>query len=167
MKALSLWQPHALAIGVGLKPWETRDWPTSYRGPLAIHASKRPWKERELWDNLALRLFRERLYPSLPAVDHNPEAISALLNRDLVYGAVVCVCDVVDCQPTSTLRHILPARTLFWGNFTDGDQGRGRFAFKLANVRRLRTPFYVRGMQGFFDVNLPADATQRSLLHDL
>lgn len=28
VKALSLWQPHAAAISVLLKPWETRDWAT-------------------------------------------------------------------------------------------------------------------------------------------
>jgi hypothetical protein len=33
MKALSLWQPHAQAIALGLKPYETRDWSTRYRGP--------------------------------------------------------------------------------------------------------------------------------------
>ena len=41
MKALSLWQPHAQAIAAGLKPYETRHWPTRYRGPIAIHAAKR------------------------------------------------------------------------------------------------------------------------------
>jgi len=41
VKALSLWQPHAHAIALGLKPYETRDWPTKYRGPLAVHAAKR------------------------------------------------------------------------------------------------------------------------------
>jgi hypothetical protein len=45
MRALSLWQPHAQAIALGLKPWETRDWPTRYRGPLAIHGAKRLWHE--------------------------------------------------------------------------------------------------------------------------
>lgn len=167
MKALSLWQPHALAIAIGIKPYETRGWATGYRGPLAIHAAKRPWKERELWDKLALRLFREKLYPSLAGVDHNTDAMAALINRDLVFGAVVCVVDVVDCIQTSVIRHTLSPRQLFWGNFTDGDDNRGRWGFKLANVRRLAKPVYVRGMQGFFDVDLPAEAAERSLLHDL
>lgn len=41
MKALSVWEPFATAIAVGAKRIETRTWPTSYRGPLAICASKR------------------------------------------------------------------------------------------------------------------------------
>ena len=36
MKALSLYQPWATAIALGSKRIETRGWPTSYRGPLAI-----------------------------------------------------------------------------------------------------------------------------------
>lgn len=41
MKALSLHQPWASAIALGLKHLETRSWATSYRGPLAIHAARR------------------------------------------------------------------------------------------------------------------------------
>lgn len=37
-KALSVRQPWAWAIVEGLKPVENRTWPTSYRGPLLIHA---------------------------------------------------------------------------------------------------------------------------------
>ncbi|MDA8186879.1 MAG: ASCH domain-containing protein [Dehalococcoidales bacterium] len=40
MKALSLNQPWASLVAVGAKRIETRNWYTSYRGPLAIHATK-------------------------------------------------------------------------------------------------------------------------------
>ena len=40
MKAITLWQPWATLIAIGVKPFETRSWATSYRGPLAIHAGK-------------------------------------------------------------------------------------------------------------------------------
>lgn len=39
MKALTLWQPWASLIALGVKSIETRAWSTSYRGPLAIHAA--------------------------------------------------------------------------------------------------------------------------------
>ncbi|MHB1773386.1 MAG: ASCH domain-containing protein [Acidimicrobiales bacterium] len=39
MKALSLHQPWASLIAIGVKKVETRHWTTSYRGPLAIHAA--------------------------------------------------------------------------------------------------------------------------------
>lgn len=38
-KAISLLQPWAWLAAVGLKSLETRSWSTSFRGPLAIHAS--------------------------------------------------------------------------------------------------------------------------------
>ena len=40
MKALSLKQPWAAMVANGTKTVETRSWSTSYRGPLAIHASQ-------------------------------------------------------------------------------------------------------------------------------
>ena len=42
MKALSIRQPWAGAILAGLKTIETRTWATAYRGPLLIHAGKKP-----------------------------------------------------------------------------------------------------------------------------
>jgi hypothetical protein len=41
MKALTLWQPWATAIALGLKHYETRTWFVGYRGDLAIHAAKK------------------------------------------------------------------------------------------------------------------------------
>lgn len=38
--ALSIRQPWAWLIVNGYKPVENRDWPTNYRGPVLIHASK-------------------------------------------------------------------------------------------------------------------------------
>ncbi len=40
MKALSIRQPWAWLIVQGYKDIENRSWPTDYRGPLLIHASK-------------------------------------------------------------------------------------------------------------------------------
>ncbi len=41
MKALTIWQPWASLIATGEKIYETRSWPTKYRGPIAIHAAKK------------------------------------------------------------------------------------------------------------------------------
>lgn len=40
MKAITICQPWAGLIAVGEKIYETRSWPTKYRGPIAIHAGK-------------------------------------------------------------------------------------------------------------------------------
>ena len=47
MKAITIWQPYASAIAVGLKHYETRSWPTKHRGPLAIHSAKKSLSEDE------------------------------------------------------------------------------------------------------------------------
>lgn len=44
MKAISIRQPWASLIASGDKTIETRTWPTDYRGPLLICASKNPRK---------------------------------------------------------------------------------------------------------------------------
>ena len=41
MYALSVLQPWASRIVSGARPFEVRPWHTEYRGPLAIHASRR------------------------------------------------------------------------------------------------------------------------------
>ncbi|MCB2200861.1 ASCH domain-containing protein [bacterium] len=53
LKALSIQQPWAGLILLGLKGLETRTWTTDYRGPLVIHAGKRYQKEADsyLWDS--------------------------------------------------------------------------------------------------------------------
>ena len=46
MKALTIRQPWASLIALGVKTIETRSWPTRYRGPIAIHAGLRhPYKD--------------------------------------------------------------------------------------------------------------------------
>ena len=56
MKAITLWDPWASAMALELKRNETRGWSTPYRGPLAIHAAKRPIRESDGVDDLVRRL---------------------------------------------------------------------------------------------------------------
>lgn len=41
MKIITLWQPWATCMWLGLKEFETRHWSTDYRGELLIHSAKR------------------------------------------------------------------------------------------------------------------------------
>ena len=59
MKAITIWQPWASLLASGRKRYETRSWATTYRGPIAIHAAKRPvatslrrllWRSSHLWN---------------------------------------------------------------------------------------------------------------------
>jgi len=70
MKALTVCQPYAELIACGEKWVENRRWPTSYRGPLAIHAGKsRTW-----------------LGPTDESLYHN-----------MAFGAIVAVCRLDAC----------------------------------------------------------------------
>jgi hypothetical protein len=154
MKALSLWQPHATAIDLGLKPYETRGWSTAYRGPLVICAAK--------------KVFRHQDYP----LDYYQEVCGQLKRAGcphyaLPYGQALCVVDLVDCIPTSKLRGRIGRIAEFWGDFTDGELGRGRFAFKLENLRRLEPRISVVGRQGFFDVALEGEASKEKAATNL
>ena len=141
MRCLSLWQPHAAAIMLGLKPFETRGWQTDYRGPLAIHSAKKPFR----YQDYPIDYYHE--------VDKRLKAAGFPLYA-LDYGKVLCVVDLVDCVPTGQLRGRI-GDCEFWGDFRDkGDDGKERYAFRLENVRlipALKRPS-VTGRQGFFNV---------------
>jgi hypothetical protein len=150
MKALSLWQPHAEAIALGLKPFETRGWATEYRGPLAIHAAKKVFREQD-YDWNWFRECKARL------------SVAGMPLWRLSYGKIVCIADLVECLPTEAVRDTatvamnagIKVNWLFWGDFQDrGEDGRLRFAFKLDNIRKIpeaQRP-EIKGMQGFFEV---------------
>lgn len=92
MKALSLRQPWASLIPLGVKWIETRDWATHHRGRLAIAASKR---KPSLGD--------------LGVVKFNDDAWTAWWQAGYValnggaapgpLGCIVAVCDLTDCIP--------------------------------------------------------------------
>lgn len=95
MKAISLWQPWASLIALGIKRIETRGWPTAYRGPLLIHAAKRCDIDR--YHALVERFpeIREGIY------DRFPGAAEAL-----PLGALVAVTTVVDCRAERELERV-------------------------------------------------------------
>ncbi len=136
MKALSLTQPYASAIVHQIKRYETRGWPTSYRGELCIHASKGfPKWAREFADIESLRF---------PQLDELP------------LGMIVGVCDLTACYQTATLAPTLSYVEDHWGDYAPG-----RFAFKIENVRILSEPVPVKGMLGIW--NVPHDVAEKVL----
>ena len=54
MKAITIYQPWASLVILGLKQYESRSWQTPYRGPLAIHAAARKVDENgwRLWSRI-------------------------------------------------------------------------------------------------------------------
>jgi hypothetical protein len=128
VKALSLTQPWATAVAIGIKQWETRSWPTSVRGEVAIHAAKGfPGWAKEF--------------------ARSEQAEGRLPQGHLPLGAVVCIAELVECRQTKTLApEIGEIETMY------GDYSEGRFAFKLINVRTLAEPVLWRGALRFWTV---------------
>ena len=139
MKAISLWQPWSSAIAVGVKHNETRSWVTPYRGPIAIHAGRRAdWNLEEFFDQMMLRGdFKQAM-----------ERANLHSFTMLPKGAVVAVADLVEIVSTE----MAWAKGLPELERLLGDYSQGRYAWRLANVRPLREPYFARGCQGLFDV---------------
>lgn len=124
MKILSLWQPWATLMAMGVKRNETRSWATTYRGDVAIHAAKR------VEQSIARELFHEL---GLPLPDQFPT------------GRVLCIVNLNGICPITdmTAQLIATARERLCGDYRDG-----RFAWVTDNLRVLPEPVPARGAQG-------------------
>lgn len=150
MKALSLWQPWASAIAGGSKRAETRSWCTSHRGPLAIHAAKRP-----------ITVYERAGYEDYGAWIAAMEQLGEDWLDELPYGVIVATCTLVDCRGTGTFGPEIDEEKpgyadCFWTERDMGDFSPGRFGWVLENISRLKEPIPYRGRQGLFNVELPA-----------
>ena len=143
MKALSLWEPWASAIALGLKRCETRHWPTFYRGPLAIHAAKSKAGRED--------------YESLRELGQLPDWFPRW--GDLPFGSILCVGTLIKVGRTESIVAAYNAADCpaaargVWemerwlGNYTPG-----RYGWLLDNVRKLPEPIPFKGAQGLFEV---------------
>jgi hypothetical protein len=164
VKAISLWQPWASAIALGAKRIETRDWATSYRGPLAIHAAKRCIKSEfeEFEDSCEWK----------GALDRGPFPFDVLDLSLEPFGCIVAVCRLAQCYPTHAIADHLLHETQYrewdkdrcygWTEYNMGNFGPGRFGWILEDVRPLAKPIPFRGAQRLFEVPdsiFPAEVT--------
>jgi hypothetical protein len=129
MKTISIYQPFATLIILGLKQYETRNYPIQHRGPLAIHAAKNT-------DYVHL-LNTPEFEPWLSVWGYRSPA-------DLPLGAVLGTVNLLsvhrsdDCNPNQFERA--------WGDWTAG-----RFVWKLDLVERFAQPVPVAGKQGLWE----------------
>ncbi len=148
MKAISIWEPWASLIACGAKHWETRSWPTSYRGPLLICASKKGLPAYELQRLLSTWEFQGGLAPLVgKPLDLSTKTWSGVKLEHLQFGMAVAICKLADCRPTGSL-----TQDEIGTNRPFGDFWPGHFAWQLKNIFRIEKPFPVHGRQGLFDV---------------
>lgn len=144
---LSLWQPWATLIAIGAKHYETRGWPTSHRGPLAIHAAKVWTRDQAIL--CAKEPFRSALEAAGIAIPLEPGRYFTGRRPPvfLPLGSVVATARVVDCVDAYARAGAVGETERAFG-----DWGPGRFAWQLADVRPLAEPAPIRGAQGLFPV---------------
>jgi len=143
MIALSLWEPWASAMALGIKVNETRSYWTNTRGDVAIHAAKKPMDRdaRETWD-----IFLK------PVGAVEPQ-----------YGKILCVVELVEVVPSEVFRDcklpLDPAEAAL------GDYSERRWVWRTKNLRRLETPVAARGYQGFWYLTKSQEADVKAILN--
>jgi hypothetical protein len=126
--ALTLHQPWASLIAIGVKPYETRGrraplWMVGRR--IAIHAAKRKIDIREITPDMDAAF--------LAVTENDP-----FWDDHLPLGAVVC---------TARLSLCIPAERVVPDQF--GDYSPGRFAWRFTDIEAFATPHPARGWQRY------------------
>jgi hypothetical protein len=133
VKILSVWGPWAQLLVLGIKDVENRGWSTSYRGPLAIHASKGGHSRSEVADLLDVLLDDGMITQAQSSL------IAARVDSDR--GKVIGVVQLVG-----------------WANRSDSAWWvPGQIALAVAHPKII-TPIPHRGEQGLRDYVLPPSA---------
>ena len=139
-KAITILEPWASLIACGAKKVETRSWPTKYRGPIAIHAAKsiKAWhlnyaQEEPFWSALAMQ---HNITQGKNGIRYNP-------------GCVIAIAELKYCLKINESHvHYLKEDQANGVNneYAFGDYTLGRYAWVLANVRRIE-PIPAKGLQ--------------------
>jgi hypothetical protein len=125
MKAITIHNPFASAIAEGVKRFETRTWPTKYRGVRLIHASRKDTRKEypQAWNS------HDRYCGAPPPL-----------------GAIVATALLVGCYRMNDEMIWLQGPTeKSFGNWAEGN-----YAWKLSNVVKLRNPILCKGRQGLW-----------------
>lgn len=144
MKVLSLTQPWASLVALEEKRIETRSWRTSYRGPIAIHASRGfPLDCRELG----------RREPFLSVL-----ARYGLAANNLPLGAILCTTSIEDCVAAEKVLEAPCYYSEHVHEIAFGDYGPGRFGLILGSVTRTFVPpVPARGSLGLWEWAEPVE----------
>lgn len=161
--ALTITQPYATLVSINAKLIETRSWSTRYRGPIAIHAAQGLGPVggfSGLVELMGEPFFQKALAPDAKGGGYYERI--AEVARELPRGAVVAIATLVDCHSTGN------AKTEFQGAYINGrrwsltpqerafgDYSPGRYAWLLADVRRLPEPIAAKGAQGLWKWDVP------------
>ena len=147
MKALSIKQPWARMICLGLKDIENRDWSIKFRGRIYVHSGLK--SERHIvWPNMEHLAIKAGVINTLKweefanwwaddYYDNDPEESGS--------GAIIGEVDITNCVDKS-----------------DSPWFVGKYGLVLANPVLYDKPIPYRGQLGFFEVKLPTPILDES-----
>jgi activating signal cointegrator 1 len=143
IKSITLIQPYATLITLEEKQIETRGWPVNFKGKLAIHAGKK----------IDIEACRK---PRIKAI---LEKHGIMIPEKLPTGCVLSICNLFDCvqmQYSSDARHniIVSGYKLSDQEYDFGCYEHGRWAWILANVRKLESPVPAVGKLKLWDFEM-------------
>lgn len=132
MKVLSIKEPFASLVALGIKKIETRSWKTNYRGEIYIHASltKNVIKDKKR---------KEKLLSLLPN------------NYDFKQGYIICKAYLKDCiyMDEEFINKIKKEKI----EYLCGHYEIGRYAWVLENVELLDKVILAKGKLGIWYFN--------------
>jgi len=159
IRAITLWQPYATLIALGLKQYETRSWATKYRGKLIIHSAARKWHPRELhavFDKLPYELSQKLLYSTTYPMACCVAVVDLTRCLEMINGWVE-----TNRLPTQTIIQAQTYEERCFGNWQEG-----RYAWKLSGVQQLQELTPAKGKQGLWipDIELVQEIQQRGII---
>lgn len=143
MKALTLTQPYATLVALGVKTQETRSWKTPYRGQIAIHVAKSfPKKYQE----------KAGEHPFCYELSGRSITLDALKK---VRGSVIAIATLTDClqvdEAGTSLQDGRISRFIADSQRPWGDFSPGRWIWFLEDIRPLDEPVPAKEMLGLWD----------------
>lgn len=130
--ALSIKQPWAALLVHGLKTIEVRRWPTRRRGPVLIHAARRPDRRQEGWKRILT-----------PEVAKTAELV----------GGIIGSAELTDCVLYRSADHFAADKQLHL-NDPSWFQGPRLYGFKFAKMAAFDVFCPLRGKVLFFPVEV-------------
>jgi len=139
MKAISLTQPWATLVAIGMKCVETRSWRSWYFGEIAIHAAKSyPRWAQNFCDEKVVPYFTNQTLPKFPT------------------GCIVAKARLIACVGTNNCGMAAKALNFVpdhpWKQeWMFGDFSAGRWAWLLCDVVPIDPPIPARGALGIWE----------------
>jgi len=150
IRGITLHEPWATLVAIGLKKFETRSWATSYRGKLLIHAAARkadfnPFRELYVYHG----------WEGLSDQEKHGYTVCAQINKrnPRTFGCVVAIVDLTSCLK---MRSVGDGSPIDSGITIEeqtkieratGDWKSGRYAWELQNIKALVNPISCKGKQ--------------------